>query len=286
MSTQKTGQLWLELDSGMQALLTTQITRIMQRVVVGPDLILAALVLLLGFHAMPKVQLSSRMSQIGIRLYSGLLFNSVLVSVQMPRHPVLTVINLLSMHVLGKALTEASISEPSKYLIIAQLVASLKQLGDTGTAIAWCLGHLPVFQGVDPDTSFFFRMASVDLGLQWLVSQIPSNFKFAGMLLILFFVAPLLDMFPEMNRLYKFAMFSVADDVPFQGITPWIQALSWWYVSKTSQDATFTRISRYASIHVLANGVLHATQPLVDKDPILVTVNLIVTLSILVNSLM
>lgn len=283
MSTQKTGQLWLELDSGMQALLTTQITKIMQRVVSGPDLVLAALVLLLGFRAMPKVQLSSRMSQIGMRLYSGLLFNSVLVSVQVPGHPALTVINLLGMHVLGKAFTETSISEPSKYLIIAQLVATLKQLGDAGTAMAWCLGHLPVFQGIDPDMSFFFRMASVDLGLQWLVLQIPPNFKFAGMLLILFFVAPLLDIFPEINRLYRFAMFAVADDIPFQGVGPWIQGIAWWYVSKSSNDVTFTRLSKYASIHVLANGVLHATQPLVDKDPLLVTVNLIVLLSIMVN---
>jgi len=283
MSTQKTGQLWLELDSGMQALLTTQITKIMQRVVTGPDLILAALVLLLGFHAMPKVQLSSRMSQIGIRLYSGLLFNSVLVSVQVPRHPALTVVNLLGMHTLGKAFTETSISEPSKYLIIAQLVASLKLLGDAGTAVAWCLGHLPVFRGIDQDMSFFFRMASVDLGLQCLVAQMPPNFKFAGMLLILFFVAPLLDMFPEMNRLYRFALFAVADDVPLQGIGPWIQGIAWWFVSKSSLDGTFTRLSKYASIHVLANGIIHATQPLVDKDPILVTVNLIVLLSILVN---
>lgn len=283
MASTENSQLWLELDSGMQALLTTQMTRILHRVVSGLDLILVCLALLMCFRAMPRLQISTRMAKIGIKLYTGLLLNSVLVSVQVPDHQAMTLLNLLAVHFLSKAVTEQSLSESSRFLIVTQLVNALKGWGESGTAFAWCIGHIPFFHAVDPEVSLFFRMASVDLGLQWIMARMPGDFKFAGMLLILFFCTPLLDVFPALGRLYKFAMFSVADDMPFQGLGPWIQGFGFLYASKRVSEATFQRIAKYASVHVLANGVLHATQPLVDKDPILVTVNLIVFLSVLVN---
>ena len=249
------------------------------------DLILVCCVLAVVMrNAVPqKTPLLSRVSDIMEGVLATLALNTLLAYVTVANDTILTCANLLMVFLLANTLMPSgSLSETSQYLLVYNLSLALRGFKEAGLAIAWSLAFTPhVLPVVGADIVNLARLVAVETMANWLRQWLPPSLLLPTTLVLLYLCAPFANEFPPLRRLFRFAVFAVANDRGIAGVPHWLLVVALWGISRVDPDPIGRTFAIMAGANVGVTAVLDAMQFAIEKDPGATLLAMLVTIRIL-----
>lgn len=246
------------------------------------DLILVCCVLAVVMrNAVPqKTPLLSRVSDIMQGVLATLALNTLLAYVTVANDTILTCANLLMVFLLANTLMPSgSLSETSQYLLVYNLSLALRGFKEAGLAIAWSLAFTPHVVGADIVN--LARLVAVETMANWLRQWLPPSLLLPTTLVLLYLCAPFASEFPPLRRLFRFAVFAVANDRGIAGVPHWLLVVALWGISRVDPDPIGRTFAIMAGANVGVTAVLDAMQFAIEKDPGATLLAMLVTIRIL-----
>jgi hypothetical protein len=265
------------LEQGMLALLGSKSAAALRRVVGAPDLALACLALVAILRAAPpRAAVLGRVSALVAQVLLTTALDAVLRGVAATQDEGLACVSLLAIYYWGGALDpDGRLSTAAQYLLVAALSARfLRQPALLLAAWALAPGVLPA------DVAGLAQLVTVETANQWLRDWMPASLLVPSAAVLLYLCAPFAGELPALDRLYRFAVFALANDAAFAGAPAWLVAAGLWALWQAEPDPVSKRLAAVAGRSVAVLAVLDAMRLALDNDPGPVLVALLVAVQI------
>lgn len=267
------------VEQGVAALLGTKSTAELLKLVPHADLILITMALVVATSEMAAL---GRVSSLLRQVFYTIALNTVLSAVTMPQDPVLTCLNLLSVFFVGAAMQQEEPSLTAQYILVAQLTEAIQAFRGEALAMAWALAVVPASLGIASDLRNLAQLVTIETFMEFIKAHLPPETLLPGALLLLYMIAPFVEEFPPLKRMFRFAVFAVTNDRQAHSMPPWLVGAGLWGIwlidtRKTSAGKTF---AASAAANVMVVVILDAARTALDNDPALTLVSILLSLQI------
>lgn len=277
------------VEQGVVALLGSKSTAELLTLASHEDLVLMSAALAAAASTVPThVPLVGRVTSLLQQVFTTIALNTALEAVAVPRDPCITCVNLLgTFFFFGAALRQEGASLTAQYVLVAHLTSALeafRQKEET-LAAAWALAVVPPLLGIGAELVGLAQLVTVETYMDWVRSTLPQNTLLASSILLLYLTAPFIERFPILRRMYRFAVFAVANDRQAHAIPPWIVAAGMWGLWLTDELCGGGAVGRAflaaAGANVAVLVILDAARPALDNDPALALLSILLFIRIL-----
>jgi hypothetical protein len=276
------------LEQGVLALLGSKSSKALLQLTSSHDLIVlcCALFSILSTFRDWKTILVGRISVIMANVFYTIALNTLFDAVVVPGETGLTLVNLLSIFFLGSALDpQNTMTVTSQYLLVSTLARALEGFKQEGVALAWALASIPpafvMLVGGDGQVIGLAQLVAVDSVAGWVRSGLPKESMLPGTLAALYLVAPFVKQFPSLGRLYRFAVFAVANDTGLHSLPNWLLAVGLWILWVFEPDPVSKSLAATAGANMWVLVLLDAMQFAMDNDPALILTSLLLVVRVL-----
>jgi hypothetical protein len=215
------------------------------------------------------------------QILSTIALNTTLCAVVVDNDSALTSLNLLGVFFFGSSLQQETAGGTAQYLLISNLSTALQGFKGAALAVAWTIALVPTALCMDSDLSELAQLVTVDTFTTWFKELLPRGTLLPSTLLLLYLIVPISREFPVLTRLYRFAVFSVANDPQVHAIPSWITAIGLWIMWLKDPDPIGRMFAAMAGANVAVLVVLDAMKVPMDNDPAPVLMAVLVTFRIL-----
>jgi hypothetical protein len=268
------------LEQGMLALLGSKSAATLRKLVNPPDLALACLALVAILRAAPpRAAVLGRVSALMAQVLFSTALDAVLRGVSATQDEGLACVTLLAIFYWGSALDpNGELSTTAQYLLVASL--SDKLWGSQPALLtAWATAFTPA-STIPADVSGLAQLVTVETLNQWLREWMPPSLLIPSAAVLLYLCAPFAGEFPALNRLYRFAVFALANDSVFAKAPTWLVAAGLWALWLAEPDPVSKRLAAIAGRSVTVLAVLDAMRFAMDNDPAPLLIALLVAIQI------
>lgn len=280
------GSLATGVDQGVLALLGSKSSQALLRLIPHAELILVCVSLGVAIHchiAPLRLPLAGRVCGIMEQVLFTIALNTLLSGAAVRRDPILTCGNLLSVFILTSVfLPHGALPETAQYLVVFNLSTALQGFGSAGLAIAWAFAFAPrAFPLVGQDLAALAQLVTVETCAAWLRSWLPHGLLLPTTLILLYLCAPFIQVFPPLQRLYRFAVFAVSNDPQLLLVPAWLLAFALWGLWQLEADQVSKAFAALAGVNVAVLAVLDAMRFAMDNDPAPTLLALLIAVRIL-----
>ena len=276
------------VEQGVVALLGSKSTAELLTFTSHTDLMLMAGALTVVMSSVPPhIPLVGRVSSLMRQVFATITLNTILESVVVPRDPATTCVNLLGIFLLlGTALHQEDSGLTAQYVLVVHLTRALQAFNSqTETlAAAWALAVVPSMLGLAGDLAGLAQLVTVETFMEWVRSTLPPDSLLASSILLLYLTAPFMKRFPVLRRLYRFAVFAVTNDGQMHSTPLWLVGAAMWglYVLEDcSESKAGKRFLAMAGANVAVIVLLDTARPVLDNDPALALISILLAIRIL-----
>ena len=266
------------LEQGMLALLGSKSASALRRLIDPPDLALACLALVAILRAAPpRAAVLGRVSTLMAQVLLTTALDAVLRGVSATQDEGLTCVSLLAIFYWGSALDpNGELSTTAQYLLVASLSDRLRQ-SQAVMLFAWASAFT---SAIPTDVSGLAQLVTVETLNRWLRDWMPASLLIPSAAVLLYMCAPFAGEFPALNRLYRFAVFALANDSVFAKAPTWLVAAGLWALWLAEPDPVSKRLAAIAGRSVAVLAVLDAMRFAMDNDPAPLLIALLVAIQI------
>jgi hypothetical protein len=266
------------LEQGMLALLGSKSASALRRLVPAADLALACLALVAILRAAPRrAAVLGRASGLMAQVLFSTALDAVLRGVSATQDGGLACVSLLAIFYWGGALDpHGELSTTAQYLLVASLTDRLRG-SQPALFTAWAAAFSPA---VPADVSGLAQLVTIETLNLWLREWMPPSLLLPSAAVLLYLCAPFTGEFPALNRLYRFAVFALANDAAFASAPTWLVAAGLWALWQAEPDPVSKRLAAIAGRSVAVLAVLDAMRFAMDNDPAPLLIALLVALQI------
>ena len=268
------------LEQGMLALLGSKSASALRKLIEPPDLALACLALVAILRAAPpRAAMLGRVSTLMAQVLLTTALDAVLRGVSATQDEALTCVSLLAIFYWGGALDpDGQLSTTAQYLLVASLSDKLRG-SQTALLFAWATAFTPA-STIPADVSGLAQLVTVETLNRWLRDWMPASLLIPSAAVLLYLCAPFAGEFPALNRLYRFAVFALANDSAFARTPTWLIAAGLWALWLAEPDPVSKRLAAIAGRSVAVLAVLDAMHFAMDNDPAPLLIALLVAIQI------
>lgn len=270
------------LEQGVVALLGSKSSRALLDVVSHEDLILICCALIAVMSMIPRnLPMIGRISSIMKQIFATIALNTTLSAVIVDSDPALTSLNLLGVFFFGSSLQQDTIGATAQYLLISNLSMALQGFKGGALAVAWALALVPTVLSMDRELIELAQLVTVDTFTNWFRTLLPRGTLLPSTILLLYLIVPISKQIPLLTRLYRFAVFAVANDPQIHAIPSWITATVLWLMWLKDPDPTGKIFASMAGANVAVLVILDAVRVPMDNDPAPVLIAILVAFRIM-----
>jgi hypothetical protein len=279
------------VEQGVAALLGSKSTAELLKLVSHQELILMSTALATTASCVAHartVPVAGRVSSLLQQVFTTIALNTALEAVAVPRDPGITCVNLLGIFFFfGYALHQEGVSLTAQYVLVAHLTTALERFRakEETLAAAWALAVVPPLLGIGSELVGLAQLVTVETYMDWVRSTLPQNTLLASSILLLYLTAPFAEQFPILRRMYRFAVFAVANDRQMHAIPPWVVAAGMWGLWLADGVCGGGAVGRAflaaAGANVAVLVVLDAARFALDNDPALTLLSILISIRIL-----
>ena len=275
------GSIVVGLEQGVVALLGSKSTHMLLKITGTDELILLSTALMVATRAVPaSTPLLGRVSATMTQIFFTIALNTILGAVVVPGDPGVSCVNLLGVFFLGASVGQERTSVTAQYLLVSNLSTALQGFGGESLALAWALAFVPHAMGWESSLANLAQLITVETLSAWSMRIIPRSLLLPSTLLLLFLLAPFTEEFPPLQRMYRFAVFAVSNDLQLHAIAPWVLAVVLWALWNFEPDAVSKRFASVAGANMGVLVLLDAMKFAMDNDPAPTLMALLITIQI------
>lgn len=267
------------LEQGVVAVLGSKSAAALLRFSRPQDLLLTNCALLAVMHAMMQGKNQNRVSRILMQVAYTIALNTALQWASANTDAALVVAQLMAVFFWVQALQQdGDMALTTQYLLVARLSEALHHR--EYLPIAWALAFGPT-RGFPDDLVQVAQLASVETLSAFLTDWLPRDLLLLSTASLLYLCAPFAEEFPALNRLFRFAVFAIANDTRFTGVPPWLLAAGLWALWQAEEPcSTAKRLASVAGCNMAVLAALDALRFAMDDDPAPTLVALLVVIRI------
>lgn len=270
------------LEQGVITLLGSKSTRTLLQLAAPNELILLCCALMAVIQAIPRqTPLLGRVSTMMTQVLFTIALNTMLGAVVIPNDVGVSCVNLLAVFFMGAALEQGSCSMTAQYLLVSNLSETLRDIRGETLAFAWALAFVPHAMGWESSLVGLAQLVTVETLSAWLLGLIPQSFLLPTTILLLYLLSPFTEEFPALQRMYRFAVFAVSNDMQLHAIQPWILTTVLWALWNLEPDPISKRFAAMAGANMGVLLLLEAMQFAMDNDPAPTLMTLLIAIQIL-----
>jgi len=120
---------------------------------------------------------------------------------------------------------------------------------------------------------------------QWLLAQIPKNFRLPCILIVLYGIVPFMKKFPSLVDFLNFLMVSVTRELQMSGIPYWIQIIFFVFLWVGSSDTILVSLGQMTALRLIQLVVMSMVISLARTDAFFVYGVMFITFDFLVNKI-
>jgi hypothetical protein len=269
------------LEQGVVTLLGSKSTHMLLQFTEQSELILLSTALMVATRAIPaSTPLLGRVSSTMSQILFTIALNTILGAVVVRGDPGVSCVNLLGVFFLGASIGQESASITAQYLLVANLSTALQGFGADALVLAWALAFVPHAMGWESSLATLAQLVTVETLSTWSMRIIPESFLLPSTILLLYLLAPFTADFPALQRMYRFAVFAVSNDMQLHAIPPWMLAVVLWALWRTEPDQVSKRFASIAGANMAVLVLLDAMTFAMDNDPAPTLMTLLVSIQI------
>ena len=273
------------LEQGLTALLGSKGTASLLELVDAQQLLLTCLALVAFLRALDSLPVAGRVSGIMEQVLLTIALNVALQGVSQGFDIGMATLNLLSVYFLTGALDHDGVmSTTSQYLLVARLTATLRQQPDGVLPVAWALAFVPTAGWVPAEAAQLAQLVTLESFSAWLRAWFPPSLLLPSTAILLYLCAPFIEYFPALNRLYRFAVFAVSNDVNLVSVPVPLAAAALWALWQLEPEPVSKHLAALAGCNLAVLATLDALRFAIDDDPAPVLLALLTGIRILENS--
>jgi len=268
------------LERSVLAVLGSASAQALQRLGPRASVALYCWAALVAARGLPPVVVVGRVSRILQRAFTSVAVSSTLQAASVPGDVGLSLLNLLSLYMLAAGTGGQAVEGASEYLLvtyIAEAVAGVASAGLPVLFLAYCLAQVAP---VHPSLPRLCSMCMVHYATRRLAALLPEHQYFLCVTAVLYLSHPFVALFPSLDDFFSFAIYAVSTDLQLRAAPLWQLACGFWVLWRLAPDEVGQRVGCMAGSNVLALMLLHSLRPMLDTDPALVILSILVTLDI------
>ena len=273
------------LEQGLTALLGSKGTTSLLAVVDAHQLLLACLALVACLRSLNGLSVAGRVSGIMEQVLLTVALNVALQNVSEGYDTGTATLNLLSVYFLSGALDRDGVmATTAQYLLVARLTATLRAQPDGVLPVAWALAFVPTTGWVPSEVAQLAQLVTLESFSAWLRAWFPPSLLLPSTALLLYLCAPFVEYFPALNRLYRFAVFAVSNDVNLASVPVPLAAAALWALWQLEAEPVSKHLAALAGCNLAVLATLDVLRFAIDADPAPVLLALLTSIRILESS--
>jgi len=273
----------LYLEQGFIYSFSNMSVRILLPFATSDTILIFCLVILLLAHNAPKIMVISRISDITVQLFYSVTFNAAMVSVQVQNDSYLNAFNLLSVYFLIAILGHERSSMTSQFILVTQLSNSLDKFHDTSLSqyiivLMVITSHLFTTENTLQEIA---QLLFIEYFFHYVEKSISMDMVLPISVIVLYFAYPFFEYYPKLSKLYRYAIFAVANDTYMRKIPQWIVLVILWVLWLASIDPASTDLACNLGAQLSVSylfGVIHLA---FQNDPVIVVFSCLISFKIL-----
>lgn len=268
------------VERSILALLGTVGSNMLLAVVPSSSLTLYCWATVVLARGLPQVFLLRRVSGFVVRAFTSIALGATLRALVNQQDAGLTLLNLLSLHMLASTLHADAFGATALYLLVSSINSTIAPLAAAALPLLFLAYTLSTIVPVHPSFNDLCGMCIVQFSTQALYSAIPQAQLFLSVVLVLYLAYPFALLFPSLFELYSFAIYASTTGMHMRGLPTWALACGLWILWRLSPDDVSQRIACVAGGNVLTLLVLTELHTVLASDPIPVLLAVLLILDI------
>jgi hypothetical protein len=190
----------------------------------------------------------------------------------------LTIVNLLSVFLIGSAFQEEDFSGSAQY-IAATHIADIISLANS-VDIFVAIGIYIIIQTIKgfPRVKETVSIAILSIVQNWFLKQIPTHSQLPCLFMLIYMTQPFINSSTRVVDIYNFIIMTTTSSLALNGIPHWTQAVIFYVVWLSQIDVISVTISQMVTIRLLQKVFIETMQEIFRTDVILASVMMILFL--------
>jgi len=249
-----------------------------------PDtIIIYCVTILLLAHNSPQVMILSRVSDIVMQLFYTVTVNAAMVLVKISNDQYLNLVNLLAVYFFVTAMGENRSSVMAQYILVIQLSTSLNAIQDrmlSQSVVAVLIIIATLFHNENV-VSEISQLLLIEYIFHYIEQAVPMDMVLPISIIILYFAYPFFEYYPKLSRLYRYAIFAVANDTDMKRIPAWTSLVILWMIWLSSIDAVSSDLACNLGSQLSVSFILKSIHIAFQNDPMIVVFCCLISFKIL-----